>query len=341
MQSSQPKFLLANLATVCYFMAGQAFAMGISVPKGTPSIISNGTQPVSIPNSVDPIGDTQPPGTLPASLLAKPDAASVTTTKAATGEASLQAALKLPLQAQGIAVAGVDPALSELIARCAPTVHPETMAAVISAESRGHQFAIADAGPVHLPWSKRKSMVRSHYPSTMQEAVTIAENLIARGHTVSLGVAQVNDRNLSRMGVSIKDMFDPCTNVSVGGKILTDFYERAVKKFGAGPGTLQAALSAYNSGDWTRGARDGYVNLIYKQVGKPLTLRSQRVVPKLSGTSAMTSIPAAASQPGAKGMLAARYTPTAPRASAQVPREFGGQREFTMRASNFSVAEMR
>ncbi len=213
-----------------------------------------------------------------------------------------------------VMVAGVDPELSALIARCAPTVHPETMAAVISAESRGHQFAIADAGPVKLPWAQRKALVRSLYPGSLEEAVKTAQTLIASGHTVSLGVAQVNDRNLARMGVSIQDVFDPCVNIAVGGKILTDFYEKAVGKFGNGPAAMNAALSAYNSGDWERGARDGYVNLIYKQVGKPLALRTERIVPRITRTAAV-----------------------APDTRAEQTNE----RTFTMKATNFSVAEMR
>ncbi|WP_157896852.1 lytic transglycosylase domain-containing protein [Acidovorax carolinensis] len=219
------------------------------------------------------------------------------------------------------AIAGVAPELAELLARCAPSVHPETMAAVVSAESRGHQYAIADAGPVKLPWSQRKALVRSHYPSTMEEAIRTAETLIANGHTVSLGVAQVNDRNLSRLGVSIKDMFDPCTNVAAGGKILTDAYTRAVKKFGNGPAALNAALSAYNSGDWVRGAKDGYVDLVYKQLGKPLALRQERTVPKLSSTRTPS-----------------RTTPAPVRVTATPGPP--SQRGFTMKASNFSVAEM-
>lgn len=221
-----------------------------------------------------------------------------------------------------VVVQGVDPQLSALLARCAPTVHPETMAAVISAESRGHQFAIADAGPLSLPWSQRKAMVRSLYPGSVQEAVTIAQDLIAKGHTVSLGVSQVNDRNLKGMGVTIQDMFDPCTNVAVGGKILTDFYERAVKKFGEGPGALQAALSAYNSGDWSRGARDGYVNLVYKQLGRPLTIRTERVVPRLTATTGKVGVTAA------------------PKALASAAVAEQGGRTFKMKASNFSVAEL-
>ena len=171
-------------------------------------------------------------------------------------------------------VAGVDGGFANLISRCAPTVHPETMAAVISAESRGHQFAIADAGPVKLPWSVRKSMVRSFYPDSADAAVSIASQLIANGHTVSLGLAQVNDRNLAKYGLSVRDVFNPCTNVAVGGKILTDFYQRAVLKFGYNQRALVAAISAYNSGDWVRGANDGYVGLVYKQVGKPLGIQT-------------------------------------------------------------------
>ncbi|CAN7781237.1 lytic transglycosylase domain-containing protein [Cupriavidus necator] len=212
-----------------------------------------------------------------------------------------------------VVVAGVDPELSALLARCAPTVHPETMAAVVSAESRGHQFAIADAGPVKLPWAQRKALVRSLYPGSLQEAVSTAQTLIANGHTVSLGVAQVNDRNLARMGVSIQDVFDPCVNIAVGGKILTDFYEKAVAKFGNGPAAMNAALSAYNSGDWQRGARDGYVNLIYKQVGKPLALRTERIVPRITRTAAV---------------------------GADARPEQTNQRAFTMKATSFSVAEM-
>lgn len=215
-------------------------------------------------------------------------------------------------EAQGV-VAGVDPELSALIARCAPTVHPETMAAVVSAESRGHQFAIADAGPVKLPWAQRKALVRSIYPGSLQEAITTAQNLIANGHTVSLGVAQVNDRNLARMGVSVQDVFDPCVNIAVGGKILTDFYEKAVAKFGNGPAALRAALSAYNSGDWARGAKDGYVDLVYKQVGKPLAIRTERIVPRMTRVAV---------------------------AQSDARADQSTQRAFTMKATNFSVAEM-
>jgi type IV secretion system protein VirB1 len=222
-----------------------------------------------------------------------------------------------PARARAQTVAGVDPEFSALMARCAPTVHPETMAAVVSAESRGHEFAIADAGPVALPWSQRKAMVRSIYPGSVDEAVATARALIANGHTVSLGIAQVNDRSLAKLNVALRDVFDPCTNVRIGGQILTDFYKRAVEKFGPGKTALNAALSAYNSGDWMRGAKDGYVNRVYGQLGKPLAINTQRVVPRVPTAGRPTLVAA-----------------TAPVRAAEPTRE------FTMKASNFSLAEM-
>lgn len=184
----------------------------------------------------------------------------------------------MPIAPLGSGAAGVSSELSGLISRCAPTVHPETMAALISAESKGHQFALADAGPLNMPWAKRKYLVRSYYFSSVDEATEMAEALIARGHTVSLGLTQVNDRNLAGLGISIREVFEPCVNLSAGGKIITEFYGKAVRQFGAGPRALRAAISAYNSGDWARGERDGYVNLVFKQRGKPLELRSDGVV---------------------------------------------------------------
>lgn len=205
-------------------------------------------------------------------------------------------------------VPGLSADLAATMARCAPTVHPETMAAIVSAESRGHQFAIADAGPVRLPWSERKKLVRSLYPGNLQDAVAIARKLIAAGHTVSLGVGQVNDRNLPRLGLSIADAFDVCTNLSAAGRILTDFYVRAVKQFGEGDKALHAALSAYNSGDWVRGARDGYVDLVYRQIGRPLAVRTDGRSTPLLTKSAQTPAGAAPAPDRTFTMTASDYS---------------------------------
>lgn len=147
--------------------------------------------------------------------------------------------------------------VDELLARCAPNIDQTLMRALLNAESKGNVLAIADAGPVNLPWRQRKHLVRSHYPSTKPAAIQIVKELLSRGHTVSLGLSQINDRNLPALGISIEDIFEPCTNVKAGAQILTRDYEISVKKFGVGMPALRAALSRYNSGDFYRGENDG------------------------------------------------------------------------------------
>lgn len=202
-------------------------------------------------------------------------------------------------------VAGVEPKFLELIARCAPTVHSETMAALISAESRGHQFAIADAGPVKLPWAERKKLVRSYFMDSLEAAVLKTKTLIENGHTVSLGFTQLNDRNLPSLGLSIEDAFDACKNIGAGGKILTKSYLAAVEEYGPGEKALDAALSAYESGNWKSGQLDGYVGLVKSQRGIPLRIRSKEGL-------IQTTLP------------------------AKTARKKSG-RTFTMTASNFST----
>jgi type IV secretion system protein VirB1 len=167
-------------------------------------------------------------------------------------------------------VRDVDPDVMRLIHQCAPTVHPETMTAVIVTESRGRQFAVADAGPVKLPWTQRKYLVRSFNFDTADLAVEKATELIKNGHTVSLGLSQINDRNLRGLNLSVRDVFDTCTNIAAGAYILTNFYKKATAKFGENTKALRAALSAYNSGNWIRGEQDGYVDIVYRNAGIPV-----------------------------------------------------------------------
>jgi type IV secretion system protein VirB1 len=146
---------------------------------------------------------------------------------------------------------------------CAPTVHPETLSRIIRTESGGQAFALADAGPAGLPWSVRKGMVRSYFPSTKGEAAAIVKSLLDAGHLVSIGLTQVNNRQLPRLNLSVEDVLDPCTNLKTGAQILVDFYVVALKKYGGDEQrALVAAVSAYETGDFAAGVADGYVKQV-------------------------------------------------------------------------------
>ena len=88
----------------------------------------------------------------------------------------------------------------QLAAQCAPSVHVDTLAAVARAESRFETNAIND-----------NSARRQYAPPDRAAASAIAVRLIALGHSVDLGIMQINSANLHGLGLSVADAFDPCT----------------------------------------------------------------------------------------------------------------------------------
>ncbi|CAJ0807565.1 hypothetical protein R77560_04593 [Ralstonia thomasii] len=149
--------------------------------------------------------------------------------------------------------------LQSLMSKCVPDVHPTTMAAIIRVESAGNMFALSDDGPGNLPWSERKNMLRSFKPATLDEAAATTRELLRQGHWVGLGLTQLASRHLSKRGLSVEQALDPCTNLREGGRVLKDFYLDALKTHKEPQAALQAAISAYNTGNFRAGVENGYV----------------------------------------------------------------------------------
>ena len=97
----------------------------------------------------------------------------------------------------------------------------------------------------------------------------MAERYIARGYSVDIGLMQVNSRNLAALGITVEQVLDPCTNIHAAATILTADYAAAARTRGDGQAALQAALSAYNTGDFYRGFANGYVARYYGPGGVP------------------------------------------------------------------------
>jgi len=152
------------------------------------------------------------------------------------------------------AISGDVLALSQ---RCAPSVHPVTMAYVVNAESSNNPFAIGiNDGPA-----------LAHQPRNKQEAVTTARRLLAEGRSFDSGLGQINSGNLAGLSLEVEDLFDPCRNLRAAAVILGDCYRRASA---AGKGSEQArlrqALSCYNTNSLKRGFSNGYVKRVTQQL---------------------------------------------------------------------------
>jgi|GEM_PF-921437 hypothetical protein len=141
--------------------------------------------------------------------------------------------------------------LAALLQACAPNVAPETMVAVIRVESEGDPFRIG----VNSGGAIRRQ------PSNAADAIATARGLLRRGGNFDAGLMQINSANFARLGLTPETVFDPCTNLRAGARVLTDNYGRARDAGHANP--LQAAISEYNTGSRSRGLSNGYVGRVY------------------------------------------------------------------------------
>ena len=162
----------------------------------------------------------------------------------------------------------------QLATVCAPTVAPETIAAIARTESRFDPLAIGD-----------NTAGRSYSPASVDEAIELATRLRSEGHSIDLGLMQVNSSNLTGLSLSIADTFDACRSVAAGGRILSAAFAGGATVAEA-QGALRVALSRYNTGNAQRGFLNGYVQRV--------EAAARQIVPALDGT-VMTALPQAVS----------------------------------------------
>lgn len=121
-------------------------------------------------------------------------------------------------------------AFAAMAASCAPGVAPETLAAIARVESGFSTLALND-----------NTARREFHPQDKAEAVRLARRLLDAGHSVDLGIMQINaPGNLSWLQLTVEDAFEPCPSIRAGAQVLR-------------------SLSAYNTGDPKRGFKNGYV----------------------------------------------------------------------------------
>lgn len=127
-----------------------------------------------------------------------------------------------------------------LAMQCAASIHPSTALDVARVESGFYPYAIAEIVP------DGKGVI-SHFPTSQAEAASLVGRLAAQGRRYSVGLMQITSSNFRHYGMSATDLLDPCVNLSVFERILSDCYRRG--------GTLRRALSCYYSGNFEIGQR--------------------------------------------------------------------------------------
>ena len=178
-------------------------------------------------------------------------------------------------------------AFGQLALRCGPSVAPSTLAAIATTESALQPLSIND-----------NTTATSGIPATRDIAIRIAASLIDAGHSIDVGIMQINSRNFSPLGLTLESAFDPCKSIAAAAAILVGDYEGG-DTHEHQQSALRVAISRYNTGDAQRGFANGYVHRV--------ELAARSVVPALDVRSAPAAVdgqplpaaPAAAADPNA------------------------------------------
>jgi type IV secretion system protein VirB1 len=163
---------------------------------------------------------------------------------------------------------------AQLALRCAPSVAPSTLSAIARTESDFQPLSIND-----------NTARTSSAPATRESAIQIASKLLDAGHSLDVGIMQVNSANFAMLGLTLEAAFDPCKSVAAGAAVLVGGYAGGTTHEGQ-QAALRVALSKYNTGDASRGFANGYVHKV--------ELAAAYVVPALdvgAGPAAIDSPP--------------------------------------------------
>jgi type IV secretion system protein VirB1 len=144
------------------------------------------------------------------------------------------------------------PAITHQIEQCAPSAPTAIIEAIIRTESEFNPLAI------HV----NRGAKLARQPASRKEAVTWARWLQENGYSFDAGVMQINSANWGKLGLTPDNVFDACKNIRSGAELFTEYYSRAEANFRTTKTSLVAALSAYNTGDFTSGLKNGYVSRV-------------------------------------------------------------------------------
>ncbi|WP_192180420.1 type IV secretion system lytic transglycosylase VirB1 [Mesorhizobium amorphae] len=133
---------------------------------------------------------------------------------------------------------------------CAPWVASSTLAAIATIES-GFDPLVAHDNTTgeQLRWTDHLQATRG-----------VKDRLEAH-HSVDVGLMQINSKNFSILNLTPEKALQPCTSLSAAAQLLESRYAGGMTAV-AQQLALRRAISAYNTGDVTRGFANGYVRKV-------------------------------------------------------------------------------
>ena len=170
-------------------------------------------------------------------------------------------------------------AIYALAHQCASEVATEAVVPLVVTESGGDDLSInVNRGP----------RVRA---ASITEGAALVRRYMAAGYTVDVGLAQINSVNFARLGVTVEQAFDPCTNLRLASIMLQEGYGLASQHY-SGLDAISATYSLYNTGTLTRGFRNGYVGRVWSAAIGMGSIPAPPPIPGLPSAAIATTSPA-------------------------------------------------
>jgi type IV secretion system protein VirB1 len=159
----------------------------------------------------------------------------------------------------------------QLAAGCVPQAPIHTLRAIVRVESAFHTYAMSLNYPAsiakRLGYPPGRVSLR-HQPIDLNQALQWTALLARNGISVSLGLMQVNTEQGARMGLTPRQILDPCTNLRAGWSIYSLDYVVALGQVRSPGMAAKAALSLYNTGQLWEGFSNGYVDAVISAANK-------------------------------------------------------------------------
>lgn len=131
-----------------------------------------------------------------------------------------------------------------------PTVPTAILRMIVQEESSKNPYAVNV--------NKDGKSFISFIPKTKDEAITIAQSYINAGFSVDVGYMQLNSDNFKQLNTTLENALEPCKNIYLSSTIFYNFYKDTSKK-DSSITRVQKSLSAYNTGSYELGFKNGYV----------------------------------------------------------------------------------
>lgn len=131
-----------------------------------------------------------------------------------------------------------------------PTVPTSIVKMIVQEESSKNPYAVNV--------NKDGKSFISFIPKTKDEAIKIAQSYINAGFSVDVGYMQLNSDNFKQLNTTLENALEPCKNIYLSSTIFYNFYKDTSKKDNSIT-RVQKSLSAYNTGSYELGFKNGYV----------------------------------------------------------------------------------